>query len=45
LNLRIPKEQQLAGQNLARFERLREQQEAMLHNSDAKVVNGTSNGL
>jgi len=45
LNLRIPKEQQLAGQNLARFERLREQQEAMLHNSDAKVVNGTSYGL
>ena len=45
LNLRIPKEQQLAGQNLARFERLREQQEAMLHKSDAKVVSGTSNGL
>ena len=45
LNLRIPKEEQLAGQNLARFERLREQQEAMLHKSDAKVVSGTSNGL
>ena len=45
LNLRIPKEQQLAGQNLARFERLREQQEALLHKSDGKVVNETSNGL
>ena len=45
LNLRIPKEQQLAGQNLARFERQREQQEALLHKSDGKIVNGTSNGL
>jgi len=45
LNLRIPKEQQLSGQNLARFERLREQQEAMLRKGDGKVVNGAANGL
>jgi murein DD-endopeptidase MepM/ murein hydrolase activator NlpD len=45
LNLRIPKEQQLSGQSLVRFERLREQQEALLRKGDDKVVNGASNGL
>jgi murein DD-endopeptidase MepM/ murein hydrolase activator NlpD len=45
LNLRIPKEQQLAGQNLAHFERQREQQEALLHKGDGKVVNEISKGL
>ncbi len=45
LDLRIPKEQQLAGQDLVRFRRLREQQEAMLHKSDKHLADGAAKGL
>ena len=45
LDLRIPKTQQLSGAELARFHRLREQQQALLRRSEPQVVEATRHGL
>ena len=45
LDLRIPKTQQLAGEDLARFNRLREQDQAMLHQTEGPVVKNAGNGV
>ena len=45
LDVRIPKTQQLAGEDLARFNRLRDQQLASLHQSSDGVAGNTQNGL
>ena len=45
LDLRIPKTQQLAGEELARFNRLREQDQAMLHQTEGPVVKSAGNGV
>jgi len=45
LDLRIPKEQRLAGDELSRFRRAREQQEAMLQRGEGKVADGAVGGL
>ena len=39
LSLRIPKNDRLAGQDLERFKRLREEREALLRREDSRVVN------
>jgi murein DD-endopeptidase MepM/ murein hydrolase activator NlpD len=45
LDLRIPKNHQLAGEDLPRFNRLRDQRQAMLRNEDDRLVDNTRQGL
>ena len=45
LALRIPKTQHLAGEDLPKFHRLRDQQLARLHGNDERVVDNTQQGL
>jgi murein DD-endopeptidase MepM/ murein hydrolase activator NlpD len=45
LDLRIPKNQQLAGSDLAQFQRLREERQAMLRKTEDHIVESTSRGL
>jgi murein DD-endopeptidase MepM/ murein hydrolase activator NlpD len=45
LDLRIPKTQHLAGQALAKFNRLRDQRLARLHGSDEPMVDNARQGL
>ena len=45
LDLRIPKTQQLVGEDLARFNRLREQAQALLHQAESHVVDRARKGL
>ncbi len=45
LDLRIPKIQQLVGEDLARFNRLREQAQTRLHQTDRRVVDSAGKGL
>ena len=45
LNLRIPKDDRLAGQDLQRFKRLREEREALLRREDNRVVDSGTQGF
>lgn len=45
LDLRIPKNQQLSGEDLLRFDHLRDRQLALLRNSGARVAGSVNNGL
>jgi murein DD-endopeptidase MepM/ murein hydrolase activator NlpD len=45
LNLRIPKSERLAGEDLERFQRQREEREALLHRDDSRVVHNGSKGF
>lgn len=45
LNLRIPKSQQLVGDDLQRFKRLRDQRQARLDKTDDRVVESPRQGL
>jgi murein DD-endopeptidase MepM/ murein hydrolase activator NlpD len=45
LDLRIPKNQQLSGEDLLRFDRLREQQLALLRNNGDRVADSANKGL
>ena len=45
LDLRIPKNQQLSGEDLLRFDRLREQQLAVLRNNGDRVADSANKGL
>jgi len=45
LTLRIPKSERLAGEDLERFQRQREEREALLHRDDNRVVRSASKGL
>jgi murein DD-endopeptidase MepM/ murein hydrolase activator NlpD len=45
LDLRIPKTQQLVGEALARFNRLRAQAQTMLHQTERRVVDRARKGL
>jgi murein DD-endopeptidase MepM/ murein hydrolase activator NlpD len=45
LSLRIPKDDRLAGQDLQRFKRLREEREALLRREDNRVVDSGTQGF
>jgi murein DD-endopeptidase MepM/ murein hydrolase activator NlpD len=45
LSLRIPKDDRLAGQDLQRFKRLREEREALLRGKDNRVVDSGTQGF
>lgn len=45
LDLRIPKNQQLAGEDVQRFEHLRDQRQALLDKTDDRVVENPRQGL
>jgi murein DD-endopeptidase MepM/ murein hydrolase activator NlpD len=45
LALRIPKSERLAGEDLERFQRQREEREALLHGDDSRVVHSGSKGF
>jgi murein DD-endopeptidase MepM/ murein hydrolase activator NlpD len=45
LDLRIPKNLQLTGEGLLRFNRLRDQRQAMLRHDDDRIVDNTRQGL
>jgi murein DD-endopeptidase MepM/ murein hydrolase activator NlpD len=45
LTLRIPKSERLAGEDLERFQRQREEREALLHRDDSRVVRSGSKGF
>ena len=45
LDLRLPKNQQLSGEDLLRFDRLREQQLALLRNNGDRVADSANKGL
>jgi murein DD-endopeptidase MepM/ murein hydrolase activator NlpD len=45
LSLRIPKNDRLAGQDLQRFKRLREEREAQLRREDSRVAESGSGGF
>ena len=45
LDLRLPKNQQLSGEDLLRFDRLREQQLALLRNNGDRVADSSNKGL
>src|SRR6266478_8604023 len=45
LTLRTPKSERLAGEDLERFQRQREEREALLHGDDSRVVHSGSKGF